>query len=230
MIYKTDDKVVVIGGSTAKGEIGYIFKELFPFVNETTPVYTLKQHISSDTQGIFENKTFRESDLTLMERDNYSQFDFTRYLTEQQVTAIAEKVCEKRVGEYIEEGLRNRTYGSGSIVDQVLYATVKIYAEKLSVNFEADFLKRCREEIQRDLPVTTDESTFRQGLSYALQNEAKKYIESNSELIQSEMKDIIHDEVSLLSTDKVAWLISQKINIKDIILQVIKEDAAKPST
>lgn len=229
MIFKNSDKVVVIG-TNMTGSIGYIFNELFPFVNATSAVYTLKQDENSNVQGIFENKTFRPDELTLIARDNHSNFDFTRYLTEQQVTAIAEKVCEKRVGEYIEEVLRNRTYAGGSIVDQILIATVKLYSEKLAVNFEDDFLKRCKEEIHRDIPINDNETAFRDHLAYALQNEAKKYIEANSELLQSEMKNTIHDQASMLSTDKVAWLISQKINIKDIILQVIKEGADKPST
>jgi hypothetical protein len=233
MIFKVEDKVVVVGTGILghldmRGTIGYVHKELFPFVNETTPVYLLRQDKDSDNLGIFENKHFRATELVLMERNNDSDFDFTKYLTEQQVTAIAEKVCEKQVTAYVDKILENRTWGGGSIVDQMLHAAVKLYAEKLSNKFEDDFLTRCKEEIHRNIPVTVDECTFRNGLSYALQNEAKKYIESNSELIQSEMKDIIHDEASMLSTDKVAWLISQKINIKDIIMQVIKEDADKP--
>jgi hypothetical protein len=225
MIFRSDDNVVVIG-KEMPGSIGYVDKVLNPFVDNTVPTYTLRQNPDNPDPGIFKNKTFRGEDLVLVDNgQRHSQFDFTRYLTAEQVTVIAERVCEKEVTEYVNQALKSRTNGhQGGIVDQILTATARTYTEKFAPTFEESFIERCHEEILRDAPITNNEQCFRQSLAWELSKTAGKYIEANSELIQTEMKDLIHEQAKLLCSDKLTYEIGKRIKVQDLILEVLKDN------
>jgi hypothetical protein len=126
---------------------------------------------------------------------------------------------------YVDQVIKNRTDGStGSIVDQIMQAAARSYVEKFAPEFESAFMQRYREEIFRNVvPNNSDEQTFRQGLTWELQKVAQKYIEKNSDILEIEMKNTIHHEANLLSLDKFSYLIANKINIEDIIKEILKD-------
>lgn len=230
MRFKEGEKVVIINHESLKGEVGYINSERLAENDTSILLYTLRPNKQQFYTGLnpFAGKYFQENDLLLVveidQRSTSQPLDFSNYLTESQMRIIAEKIYEEQLTKWVDNVLRSRKDFNGTITDQILYATAATYVKKLSEKFEEDFLRRCKEEIHRDTPVTKDESTFRQGLVYELQQAGKKYIEANLQSIQSEMKNQIHSQAKDVVAEGFTSEISRKIDVKKILREILLDD------
>lgn len=146
-----------------------------------------------------------------------------KYLDENHQKEIADRIYEEKVSTYADRVINNRTSINGfSIVDLILSNACEKYANNFAPKFEEDFLKRVKEEIYRDVPVTEDESTFRSSLTYAISRVADKYIDEHKDEIQDLMKNTIHEEAINVAKNKVSEIISRKFKgiFDDLINQI----------
>jgi hypothetical protein len=153
------------------------------------------------------------------------QFDISQYLPDSKMKEIAEKVFEEHIKISVDDILKNRILGYGGIVEQILEATSGRYVDKLSSSFEEDFLRVCKEEINTPKGVKDEDcnQTFRNGLVYKLLSAADKYIDSNLEIIQTEMKDSIMETARNMVDENFRSRISSKIDFRIILRDVLSE-------
>ena len=89
-----------------------------------------------------------------------TEFDFSKYLTESQITDVAKKVCEEQVREYIQMVFMNRSQAGVSIADQIIKSVAETYTKKLSNEYELNVLDRIKGVIDEDKPNDPDSQTF----------------------------------------------------------------------
>lgn len=150
-----------------------------------------------------------------------TEFDFSKYLTESQITDVAKKVCEEQVREYIQMVFMNRSQAGVSIADQIIKSVAETYTKKLSNEYELNVLDRIKGVIDEDKPNDPDSQTFHESLRWHLSKVAEEYIKTNSDALQLEMKDSIHDEAKSLTAYQLSSIIAKEINIQDIIMKAL---------
>lgn len=156
-------------------------------------------------------------------RNNDQGFDFTKYLTDSQIEDIAKKVCEEELRKYMDRVFTTRSYAGISTADQIIKSVAETYAQMLEPEYKDDVIKTIKDEIKLEKSPDPERDTFRDSLKWGLQNVAGEYIKANSEALQLEMKNAIHEEAKALTAYKLSAIITKEINMQDIILKVLKD-------
>lgn len=153
-------------------------------------------------------------------------FDFSAYLTEDDMRRVAEKVYTERLTAFVDQILENRSFGEhGRITDMILMKTAESYVAKLAPNFEASFLKVCNEEINKETPPDKGSAaeTFRSGIVYRLQTAAEKWIDGNRETVDELMKDTIKDTAGKMAATDFRDKIASKVNFNSILREALED-------
>lgn len=158
-----------------------------------------------------------------MDIDKRIEIDFiSKYLTDDEMKKIATRAfveyCDKRIPEIIQA-----RSSMGDIVDLIISGIVSRYISKLTPEFEDKFMKRIYDEINLEGDDVND-TVLRGTIDMKLASAAERYINEHKYEIEKMMDPVIKESMSTLTIEKITSMISSRINMHEIIRQIIIED------
>lgn len=146
--------------------------------------------------------------------------DFTKYLSEDEMKRIATRAfveyCDSRIPEIIQA-----RSSMGDIVDLIIAGIVSRYISKLTPEFEDKFMER----INYEMNVEADDTVLKSTIDMKLAMVAEKYIDNHKEEIENMMDPVVKESVSTLTMEKIPSMIAGRINMHQIIRQIISDGA-----
>lgn len=158
-----------------------------------------------------------------MDIDKRIEIDFiNKYLTDDEMKKIAVRAfveyCDTRIPEIIQA-----RSSMGDVVDLIINGVVSRYISKLTPEFEDKFMKRIDYEINLEGDDAND-TMLRQLIDMKLSSVAERYIDDHKHEIEKMMDPVVKQSVSTLTMEKIPSMISKRINMNEIIRQIISED------
>lgn len=151
------------------------------------------------------------------------EIDFiNKYLTDDEKKKIAtrafEEFCDKRIPEIIQA-----RSSMGDIVDLIISGVVSRYISKLTPEFEDKFMKRIDDEINLEGDDAKD-TVLRGTIDMKLASTAERYIDDHKYEIEKLMDPVIKESMSELTRERISYMIASRINMHEIIRQIISKD------
>lgn len=149
--------------------------------------------------------------------------DFTKYLSEDEMKRIATRAfveyCDSRIPEIIQA-----RSSMGDIVDLIIAGIVSKYISKLTPEFEDKFMERINYEMNLKGNEAGD-IVLKSTIDMKLAMVAEKYIDNHKEEIENMMDPVVKESVSTLTMERIPSMIAGRINMHQIIRQIISDGA-----
>lgn len=156
----------------------------------------------------------------------------SKYISDDEMKNIITRITEEKVSKKIDSALEARTGPCGSVVDQMIRDCCQMYAEKLSPNFEEDFLKRIQTEINREPDPNSEDDVGTNMVNYItwpLEKLIKEYVSAHKdELMQLMIKDV-REKAKSMNTDALLRIIKSNIDINEILKMAFTDAGSTPN-
>lgn len=169
-----------------------------------------------------------QSNETVQHKDGdqiFCNIDLSKYITEETIGIIARKMIEDKLSLRIDNMINGiiSTYEVG--LDQIVFERIiDRYIDKLTPKFESSLIKCINKVIDEDWDKGDDlynsmHYTTINGLSDCI----RKYIKDNHEKVCESLKNRIDETIRSIGDDRLRKMITDRININDILRQVFSE-------
>lgn len=214
--YSVDQRVVITRGEN-RGRFGTILG-----IDEYPSSGLIDYQV--DVDGSQETYVVPEEDIRLiMEEQQNLPFDITKYISEDQMKEIYERVFTEECKKYIDERYNQWRKYSKPVIDVILEKVCYMYAEKLAPEYESKFLDICKKVIDEDRSMHDDyDDTIAYAMSNALMVVGKEYIKEHEGELQELIKGTVETAAKNLVPDAFTYELSKRINMKSIMKEILQ--------
>lgn len=152
------------------------------------------------------------------------EFDLTKYLSDEEIQKIAQRVFEERISFKVDNIIKTRTEANHkSLTDMVFDKVILKYVEQLTPKFENQLLEKINMISEGDWK---EESAYGDSLYqtviYGLSKCIGEYIDDHRYQVTDLIIDRIHNVVENLTDDALRSIIKTKFPIDNIIEIILK--------